>query len=168
MGQPGKEVTFFATDGSRAVMTLKLLRQSSHSQGALDVFRAEERESNEAHRSKRLSKWNEFSSLLKIKSLARCRSRASSILPSDCPNISDDYSDFHMSPAGSNGLHKDRMAIIVADRIGSESLAPSFRPRRKQAPSIKHKAVAWLTAARCYLPLDVCRPIKDRHEILHW
>ena len=36
------------------------------------------------------------------------------------------------------------MAIIIADRMGSESLAPSFRPRRKQAPSIKHKAVAEL------------------------
>ena len=143
MGHPGKEVTFFTKDGSRAVMTLKVFRQSTYSQGALDVFRAEEREAIEA-RSKSLSKRNDLSLLLKSKSLARFRSRASSILSSDDPNGSDEDSDFQMSPTGSDGTHEDRMAIIIADRMGSESLAPSFRPRRKQAPSIKHKAVAEL------------------------
>ena len=33
MGHPGKEVTFFTKDGSRAVMTLKVFRQSPYSQG---------------------------------------------------------------------------------------------------------------------------------------
>ena len=125
MGHPGKEVTFFTKDGSRAVMTLKVFRQSTYSQGALDVFRAEEREAIEA-RSKSLSKRNDLSLLLKSKSLARFRSRASSILSSDDPNGSDEDSDFQMSPTGSDGIHEDRMAIIIADRMGSESLAPSF------------------------------------------
>lgn len=31
MGHPGKEVTFFTKDGSRAVMTLKVFRQSTYS-----------------------------------------------------------------------------------------------------------------------------------------
>ena len=73
-GHPGKEVTFFTKDGSRAVMTLKVFRQSLHSQDALDCFRAEERESNEAQRSKSHSKKSEHRSLLKSKSLARFRS----------------------------------------------------------------------------------------------
>ena len=55
-------------------------------------------------------------------------------------------SDFHMSLTGNDRLYHDEdgLAIIIAVRMGSESLAPSFRPRRKQAPSIKHKAAAEL------------------------
>ena len=53
-------------------------------------------------------------------------------------------SDFHMGPTGSDRLYEDGLAIIIAVRMCSESLAPSFRPRREQAPSIKHKAAAGL------------------------
>ena len=110
MGHPGKEVTFFTKDGSRAVMTLKVFRQSPHPQGALEVFRAEERESNEAQRSKSLSRKSELRSLLKSKSLARFRSRASSMLSS--PDISEDDSDPHMSPAGGETGRLSKLTLV--------------------------------------------------------
>ena len=123
IGHPGKEVTFFTKDGSREVMTLKVFRQSPYSQGALDVFRAEERESSETQRSKSISKRNELSSLLKSNSLARFRSRASSILSSECPNISDDDSDFHMSPTGSDRIHEDPPKLMIHSHFHSAAIS---------------------------------------------
>ena len=48
IGNPGKEIIFFAKDGSRVVMAMKVFRQSLLSQEAIEAFKAEERESKAA------------------------------------------------------------------------------------------------------------------------
>ena len=109
----------------------------------IDEFKAKE-QAMRATRQTASSKRNILDSLLRSKSLANFRSRASSTPSSPEPLKSPDTrndSDFDPGKEDSDEMPSDSMAAIIAENMGSGSIAPGYRQKAKQPVASSHKAV---------------------------
>ena len=131
-GNPGKEVFFVDKDGCRIRMALKLFKADDNAGQHIDDFK---------EKAPKKSAREKLDSLLKNKSVARFRSLASS---SDQSASSEAGSDYSLSLQGEP---EDKLALLIEEKLGSESLAPKFRKsveRKQKEGSSQQRAVSQL------------------------
>ena len=95
-------------------MALKLFKADDMANQHIADFKEKARTTERSAREK-------LNSLLKNKSIARFRSLASSTDQSASPEAGSDHS------LSLQGEPEDRLAQLIAEQLGSESMAPKFR-----------------------------------------
>ena len=121
-GNPGKEAFFVDKDGCRIRMALKLFKKDIMADQHIADFKEKAPTNGKSAREK-------LDSLLKNKSIARFRSPASSTEQSVSSEAGSEYS------TSLQGESENKLAqliiILIAEQLGSESLAPKIRKWRR-------------------------------------
>ena len=115
------EVFFVDKDGSRIRMALKLFKEDNLADQYIADFKEKAPTRGKSAREK-------LDSLLKNKSVARFRSLATSS-STDQSASSESGSDYSLSLQGEP---EDKLALLIAEQLGSESLTPKFRKSVQQ------------------------------------
>ena len=152
-GNPGKEVEFIDSSGIRIKMSLKTFKQCSEADDFISAYR-------EAAPIKAKSTREKLESMLSNKSVARFRSLASS---ADQSIASEDGSDYSLSLQGEP---EDKLTLLIAERLGSESVAPRFRQAKQtgQKSRSQQRAVSQLQQSLDMLQRHENAASNEAHE----